>query len=168
MLDDGFQYRKLERDIDIVLLNGQEHSNILREPQYSLKRSDIILTLNKQYSITEFKDGILKPTKPTESLYAFCGIANPSSFFDFIKSEDIELKWSSIFRDHYNYSEKNMQKLKSAINEAGANCIITTEKDLVKLSADFLKQYKVYIVTVSIIFKDDTFYNQIFKGLENS
>ena len=61
-----------------------------------------------------------------------------------------------------------MKILISSINEAGANCIVTTEKDLVKLSADFLKQYKVYIVTVSIVFEDDTFYNQIFKSIKNS
>ena len=32
LLDDGFQYRKLVRDLDIVLLNGLECFSILREP----------------------------------------------------------------------------------------------------------------------------------------
>ena len=61
-----------------------------------------------------------------------------------------------------------MKELENSIKNSSANSIITTEKDLVKLSADFLKHYKVYIVTVSIIFEDDTFYNQIFKGVEKS
>ena len=168
LLDDGFQYRKLNRDINVVLLNRNECSSILREPKSSLKRADIVLTLDKKYSISEFKDGVLSPAKPTENVYAFCGIANPNSFLDFIKSENIELRWSSIFKDHYKYSNKSIKELKNSINESGSNSIITTEKDLVKLSADFLKYYKVYIVTVSIIFKDDTFYNQIFKGIEKS
>ena len=51
IMDDGFQYRKLDRALDIVLLNGSECSGILREPKSALKRADIVLTLDKQYSI---------------------------------------------------------------------------------------------------------------------
>ena len=47
VLDDGFQYRKLDRALDIVLLNGSECSGMLREPKSSLKRADIVLTLDK-------------------------------------------------------------------------------------------------------------------------
>jgi len=165
LLDDGFQYRKLHRNVDIVLLNGKECSTILREPKSSLKRADIVLTVDKKYAISEFKDGSLTPTKPTESVYAFCGIANPNSFLDFLKAEKVELRWSSIFKDHHDYSDKSMATLKNAINQSGSNSIITTEKDLVKLSPDFLKQYKVYIVTLSITFKDNTLYNQIIKRI---
>ena len=168
LLDDGFQYRKLHRNVDIVLLNGNECSTILREPKSSLKRADIVLTVDKKYAISEFKDGSLTPAKPTESVYAFCGIANPNSFLDFLKAEKVELRWSSIFKDHHDYSDKSMASLKNAINQSGSNSIITTEKDLVKLLPDFLKQYKVYIVTLSIIFKDNTLYNQIIKGIKNS
>ena len=168
LLDDGFQYRKLHRDLDIVLLNGQECSSILREPKRSLKRADIVLTLNKQYSIAKVENDVLTPKKPNKSVYTFCGIANPTPFLDFLHSEHIEIKWKTIFEDHHDYSAQSMKQLKGAINESGANYIITTEKDLVKLSTDFLTQYEIYVVTVSIVFEDDTFYNQIFKGIENS
>jgi len=51
ILDDGFQYRKLKRDLDIVILTERELSRrrrllpayILREPVSSLKRADIIV-----------------------------------------------------------------------------------------------------------------------------
>ena len=168
LLDDGFQYRQLNRDVDIVLLNGNECSSILREPKSSLKRADIVLTLDKRYSIFELTNDSFVPAKPDESVYGFCGIANPNSFLDFIKSENIDIKGHSIFQDHYGYSNQSVKELEKLIKQSDANSIITTEKDLVKLSADFIKQYKVYVVMVNIIFKDDTFYNQIFKGIKNS
>ena len=168
VMDDGFQYRKLDRAVDIVLLNGLECSGILREPKSSLKRADIVLTLDKQYSISEFSDKNLNPATPYEEVYAFCGIAHSESFINFIKSKNIDIKGQSIFQDHHDYSQQSIKDLENLINESGANSIITTEKDLVKLSVDFLKQYKVYVVTVSVIFEDDTFYNQIFEGIKNS
>ena len=168
IMDDGFQYRKLDRTLDIVLLNGSECSGILREPKSSLKRADIVLTLDKQYSISEFSDNNLSPAIPDEGVYAFCGVANSESFINFIKSKNIDLKGQSIFQDHHEYSTQSIKELQNSINESGTNSIITTEKDLVKLSEDFLTQYKVYIVTVSIVFEEDTFYNQIFKGIKNS
>ena len=53
ILDDAFQHRKLDRDIDVVLLSPDELKNknkrtfpwgLLREPFYNLGRADIIIT----------------------------------------------------------------------------------------------------------------------------
>jgi tetraacyldisaccharide 4'-kinase len=51
ILDDGFQHRRLKRDLDIVLLNAEDPSGsgmaalagFLREPMDSLKRADIVV-----------------------------------------------------------------------------------------------------------------------------
>jgi tetraacyldisaccharide 4'-kinase len=51
LLDDGFQHRKLHRDLDIVLLDGRNPlgnnrllpAGFLREPTSSLKRADLIV-----------------------------------------------------------------------------------------------------------------------------
>jgi tetraacyldisaccharide 4'-kinase len=167
VIDDGFQYRKLDRTLDIVLLNGLECSGMLREPKSSLKRADIVLTLDKQYSISELSDNNFNTATPNESVYAFCGIANPDSFFNFIQSNNIDIKGQSVFQDHHKYSKESIQDLKSSINKSGVNSIITTEKDLVKLPEEFLKRYKIYIVRVNIIFKDDTFYKNVISCIAN-
>jgi len=59
ILDDGFQYRKLARDIDIVIMGADEFkrkhrlipANIFREPLSSLKRANIVI-LNHYKDIT--------------------------------------------------------------------------------------------------------------------
>ena len=167
IMDDGFQYRKLERALDIVLLNGLECSGILREPKNALKRADIVLTLDKQYSIYKFSDNNFNSATPDEGVYAFCGIANPKSFSDFLKSANINVNGESIFEDHHEYSNQSITELQNLINKSNANSIITTEKDLVKLSEEFLKQYNVYIVMVNIVFKNDTFYKNVINCIEN-
>ena len=60
-----------------------------------------------------------------------------------------------------------MKDLENSINKSGTNSIITTEKDLVKLPEEFLKQYKVYIVMMNLIFGDDTFYDDILNCIKN-
>ena len=163
VMDDGFQYRKLDRAFDIALLNGSECSGMLREPKSSLTRADLVLTLDKQYSISEFVNNNFNQSTPNESVYAFCGIANPDSFIQFLQSENIDIAGQSTFADHHDYSKQSVKELENSIKDSGVNSIITTEKDLVKLSEDFLTQYKVYIVTVSIVFEDDTFYKNLLK-----
>ena len=55
-MDDGFQHRSLNRDVDIVLVDGGMHINdhkllpqgLLREPWHHIKRADVIIITKKQ------------------------------------------------------------------------------------------------------------------------
>ena len=59
LLDDGFQHRKLHRDLDIVLLNGKDDYvkhhllpyGTFREPWSSLLRADIIFTTKQKPTV---------------------------------------------------------------------------------------------------------------------
>ncbi len=61
ILDDGFQHRKLNRNLDIVLLDGKNPlgskrllpAGILREPASSLQRADIIILSNPSGNLEE-------------------------------------------------------------------------------------------------------------------
>ncbi|MFN3269674.1 MAG: tetraacyldisaccharide 4'-kinase, partial [Candidatus Kapaibacteriota bacterium] len=43
LIDDGFQHRKLYRDIDIVLIDNATPNTILREPIKNIDRADVVL-----------------------------------------------------------------------------------------------------------------------------
>jgi tetraacyldisaccharide 4'-kinase len=105
ILDDGFQHRKLKRDLDIVVYDPSERI-ALREPISSLKRAQIILTKREvedydlkkirkkfshaslfRYSVLKkgfFRSGDNKQISSDElkgkKLMAFCGIARPERF----------------------------------------------------------------------------------------
>ena len=58
LMDDGFQHRKLYRNLDIILINGKDDANkhnllpygLLREPWDCIVRADIILTTKQKPS----------------------------------------------------------------------------------------------------------------------
>ena len=165
IMDDGFQYQKLKRNIDIVLLNGNECSTVLREPKSSLNRADIVLKLEKKYSIWKLTNNEMVKSYPDNSVYAFCGIANGNTFFNYLESENIDIKGKTLFQDHHEYSKQSIEKLKKMIDDSKTNSIITTEKDLVKLSDNFLKNYSLYIVKLELVFEDNNFYRDVINNL---
>ncbi len=65
--------------------------------------------------------------------FGFCGLADPSYFQQIIENNGIELTGFQVYPDHHFYSEKDLQKITDAAESTGAEGLITTEKDMVKL-----------------------------------
>jgi len=64
---------------------------------------------------------------------AFCGIGNPASFILQLKDAGYDPVSTTIFPDHYRYSKGDIASVVSKAKAAGANSLITTAKDAVKL-----------------------------------
>lgn len=199
ILDDGFQHWALDRDLDVVLIDGTnpfDNEKVLpegrlREPLSSLKRADIIIitksdtadsetlsaltTRVKDYSpdaalfTASFRpSSLVRPSGKAEGLdmlyhkkiHAFSGIANPDYFRSMLNSMGAEITGFGEFRDHYVYSQKEIDKI---TDDADGLEIITTEKDLVKLKGLNLPDN---ISALSIEFTvDRAFYDQLFERL---
>ncbi len=105
--------------------------------------------------------GLIKEKK----IFAFCGIANPASFRETITNLGGRIAGLESYRDHYRYSQKDMTDLKGRSGRAGADYLITTEKDMVKLRE--LPQLPSNLLSVEIGFKVDTgFYDAVFGKLQ--
>jgi tetraacyldisaccharide 4'-kinase len=72
ILDDAFQHRSIERDLDIVLINSKDNKKdykllpygVLREPASSLKRADVLIfTKTNLMAPNDFLNKIVKSTK---------------------------------------------------------------------------------------------------------
>jgi len=173
ILDDGFQYLRLKRDVNIVTMDstrpfGFEHilpGGYLREPLSTLKNADIIL-LTRVDQCKDLKEvrGRLDKIAPSvarfesihapcslirmdsrqdvklsavkdQNILAVCGIANPLSFAETLRTlKPAKLNLIS-FPDHHEYTPKDIQKIEQTASETGANMIITTEKDAPKLNS---------------------------------
>ena len=66
---------------------------------------------------------------------AFCGIGNPSAFFQQLGAAGFDLRHTEVFRDHHKYSQTDIDRLTRRATEAGAQALITTAKDAVKLAS---------------------------------
>ncbi len=74
------------------------------------------------------------PDDVPKKLATFCAIGNPGSFIESVRQQDHEIVFQTSFRDHYIYTQADIDKLVHDAKRAGAECLITTAKDAVKLT----------------------------------
>jgi tetraacyldisaccharide 4'-kinase len=64
---------------------------------------------------------------------AFCAVGNPESFFELLRRAGINPIFTRTFRDHHQYMQADVDSLTQESRKAGAQSVITTAKDAVKL-----------------------------------
>jgi tetraacyldisaccharide 4'-kinase len=66
---------------------------------------------------------------------AFCGIAHPEEFFASLTRAGVSLAHSHAYPDHHTYTSADIAALARRVRVTGASRLLTTEKDMVRLSA---------------------------------
>jgi tetraacyldisaccharide 4'-kinase len=133
----------------------------LREPLSGMKRADIFLITKASSDTGRIADSIMdrrpeaavfKSSYRPESLVslrdgakrgldtisghrvmALSAIANPSYFKTILSSLGCTLVSEVSFPDHYSYAAKDLEEIEEKRKAAGAEIIVTTEKDAVKI-----------------------------------
>ena len=70
---------------------------------------------------------------PRDPIAAFCGIGNPTAFFEQLCSLGYNLVVTRSFPDHYRYRQRDIDLVVAEAGKRGAQSLITTAKDAVKL-----------------------------------
>lgn len=107
-------------------LDAGEQQKISAEVMRYNQRADIYFTSIKYGAL----QSVQSSTSPGSKLLAFSGIAKPQLFIDHLKSQ-YDLVKHIDFKDHHNYSERNIKELVSMLTPGVS--LVTTEKDMVKL-----------------------------------
>jgi tetraacyldisaccharide 4'-kinase len=68
-----------------------------------------------------------------KNVLAFAGIADPDSFFAGLRAQGLNLVRCLRFPDHVIYNRERIDEIADALRKSGADFLITTEKDGVKL-----------------------------------
>ncbi|MHC1729968.1 MAG: tetraacyldisaccharide 4'-kinase [Syntrophobacteraceae bacterium] len=68
---------------------------------------------------------------------AFAGLARPEGFFLDLEEAGVTVCMSLPFPDHYRYSASDFQRIFAGASEQGAQIIITTAKDAVRISSAY-------------------------------
>jgi tetraacyldisaccharide 4'-kinase len=174
-------------------------AGILREPLTSLGRADVfVLTKTDQISGKDDLIRALKEYNPkalvVESVYRisdignlaeggsidqkilegkkallFSGIGNPFSFERTVAQLKVEILGHRIFRDHFAYRDKDVLNLISEAQAAGADFIVTTEKDSVRIP--FIKRpgipFYVLKIDLEITGQEESFLSKVEGGKQN-
>lgn len=72
----------------------------------------------------------LNEIKVNSKVFAFSAIGSPESFIYTLKELGLNVAGSAMFRDHHNYSQKDLDNLYSQARKLHADYITCTEKDL--------------------------------------
>jgi tetraacyldisaccharide 4'-kinase len=192
LLDDAFQHRKLRRDLDIVLVDASEDITALRmipfgklrESPDSLRRSDaIVLTHAKEANprtLEWIKDHIDRPVfhcnylaeEPSlfqgKKIGVFCAIGAPHHFFRLLRQNGAEVVWTKAFRDHHVFSRRELQNIRDESEKNGAEFLVTTSKDFVKLDPRWVDHF-IRVVNVKLqITREPVFYDFVSERLNQS
>jgi tetraacyldisaccharide 4'-kinase len=167
LLDDGFQHARLERDLDLVVIDALNPFaggavfplGALREPMSALERAGVFVIMRavpgREYEGIRrqlrtwnqapiFKARVQprgwvnyvtrKPEQPAEGpVAAFCGLANPASFWGTLRSLGVPPVFHWAFDDHHHYSCEELQRLAAQAHMHGSSVLLTTEKDAMNL-----------------------------------
>lgn len=80
---------------------------------------------------------------------AFCGIGNPESFRTLLERSGFTLRRFLAFADHYQYPPAGIDAIVKAGRESGADILLTTAKDAVKLNRSVFS-FPCYQVEIAI------------------
>jgi tetraacyldisaccharide 4'-kinase len=161
--DDGLQHYKLNRDIEIAVIDGERRfgngyclpAGPLREPIGRLSTVDFVVVNGEKYAGHEFSMQLLGDTavnlktNERKPLQAFCGsgchalagIGNPDRFFKLLESAGLSCITHS-FPDHYRFERDDI--------EFGDNKpVLMTEKDAVKCT-QFAGQQHWYLPIIAV------------------
>jgi tetraacyldisaccharide 4'-kinase len=70
---------------------------------------------------------------PPVRVAAFCAVGNPASFFESLRRAGFEVAVERSFPDHHDYSQHEIDAIVRLAKDAGAEVLVTTAKDAVKL-----------------------------------
>tara|TARA_Y100000817_G_C16787160_1_gene513354 strand:- start:158 stop:1084 length:927 start_codon:yes stop_codon:yes gene_type:complete len=176
ILDDGFQDFSIKKDFSILCFNSNQligngfliPSGPLRQTFQSIKQAECVV-INGTKNL-EFEDKIKKINENIKIFYskykiknldkfknkkvlAFAGIGNPSNFFELLKKNDINVKETISYPDHYNYSEEDYGFL---IKKKEQDVLLaTTEKDYYRLNEKMKESFDYVDVDLEIDNKNE-------------
>ncbi len=188
LLDDGFQYRRLKKALEIICLDGRTippNAKLLplgpmREPFSILEPENIVVVMEyaeakalekklgcevvcAQSQVSTLVDAELNPMSKEaiegKRLIAISGIANPSGFESSCARLGLSPVVSLRYDDHKWYHEGDEARILKVMKDENCQMIVTTEKDIIKLP-EGLKPYAVAL-RKDIALTDSRFWRRI-------
>lgn len=163
ILDDGLQYRRLHRDIEIVVVDGEDPlaqghflpRGSLRDSPSSLKRATLIVVthIRDEAHYEEVKNilapfssapvvatryHVLNPLPPDQKVGLFCGLGRPERFVQTVRDLKTQIVDTLLCEDHHVPSGEQLCSFAIRCKEKGAVALLCTEKDAIKLPSELL------------------------------
>jgi tetraacyldisaccharide 4'-kinase len=155
VLDDGFQHLRLARDLDIVCVASSDLADRplpagwLREGRHALARADVVLLADdgaveaarkelgaeRAFLVRRRRRGFFtadgEPRAAPRRAFLLSAIGRPERFAADVAAAGVDVAGHAAFRDHHLFRPGDLEA--AWTNAQGADAVVTTEKDLVRL-----------------------------------
>ncbi|MDQ6990604.1 MAG: tetraacyldisaccharide 4'-kinase [Mariprofundaceae bacterium] len=173
LLDDGFQYRQLERVCDVVLIPDVGVGNgcvlpagPLREPILNLKRADVVVRVGQQANVPlsehkewhwhtleySLRDWMQCHQACPNMVHAVTAIARPQRFVESLTHAGFKLSGQTFFPDHYAFKPTDISTFQNLPHP-----IAVTAKDAVKLEALWNQDTPLWVLEQTAVAETDLF-----------
>lgn len=101
-----------------------------------------------------------------KNVFVFCGIGNPKPFIETLHRLSNKITGIKRFRDHHEYSYEELKSILKKAHKSGAEVLVTTEKDFLKLEG-LTEESNIYSLNVSMHIKDSQrYFDKIFENIK--
>ena len=185
IIDDGLQDSSINYDKSIVCFNNINWigngmvipSGPLREKLFSIRNYDFIFLNGNLENLETIKKEIVKihskaniyigqykilnidEINLSDNYFAFSGIGNHKTFLSTLKEHKINVMEDLEFPDHYEYTNKDLDKIITSSKKFNSK-IITTEKDYLRIDNQIKKEIQ-FVKSELIIIDEEKFIKQI-------
>jgi len=185
IIDDGLQDSSINYDKSIVCFNNINWigngmvipSGPLREKLFNIRNYDCIFlngnlenleTIKKEIVTIHSKANIyigqykilnIDEINLSDNYFAFSGIGNHKTFLSTLKEHKINVMEDLEFPDHYEYTNKDLDKIITSSKKFNSK-IITTEKDYLRIDNQIKKEIQ-FVKSELIIIDEEKFIKQI-------
>jgi len=175
VLDDGFQHLRLARDLDLVCVTQGDLSDAplpagrLREAPAALDRADVILLVDTDspqpvlarpvFRVSRRALGFFDlqgrareaPARP----FLLAGIARPERFEADVQAYAGSVAGVAAFPDHHRFTAGEVRDAVDRARTAGADAVVTTAKDVVRLPARVGAGLPLLVLRIEIEIADE-------------
>ncbi len=175
LLDDGFQHLQLARDLDVTAMSRANLIIFTRAETGSgaidaigkLTQYPVFAASTRLVGFRRF-GGEVTPVSANEigagSFFAFCGLGNPDAFFRDLGNWGLAICGQAVFADHHHYTQRDILAVKQAAKRAGANAIVTTEKDAQNLAGLEFGETPLYIAVINLVVTPEADFRNVLEG----
>ncbi len=118
------------------------------------RTSNIRLLYSTAENARDEKPPHIEAASLVQPVAAFCAIGNPQTFFKHLCDDGHDLIYTRAFRDHHLYTQGDITSLCREAKAQGAQLLLTTAKDAVKLGS-FGFEIACYVVEIDLEFDDE-------------
>src|SRR5436309_10122208 len=127
------------RRVDLAVVTNPPHEATAANIAASLRRhASPAIVLTGAYQVHALRHGTDGTALPPETLtgrrvVALAGLASPAGFVTTLSSLGAIVAELVEFPDHHPYTEADLDRVRASVRRAGAGCVVTTEKDWMRL-----------------------------------